>query len=70
MQAWQNKIAVVTGASRGIGRAVAVGLAQQGVRVVLVARGHAQLQETKHLIDEAGGIAWVLPADIGQPAAA
>ncbi len=69
MQAWQNKIAVVTGASRGIGRAVALGLAQQGVRVVLVARGHAQLQETKRLIDEAGGAAWVLPADISQPTA-
>lgn len=69
MQAWQDKIAVITGASRGIGRAVAVGLAQQGVRVVLVARGHTQLQATKHLIDQAGGAAWVLPTDIGQPAA-
>lgn len=69
MQPWQNKIAVVTGASRGIGRAIAVGLAQQGVRVVLVARGHAQLQETKQLIDTAGGAAWVLSADIGQPTA-
>lgn len=69
MQVWQNKIAVVTGASRGIGQAVAIGLAQQGVRVVLVARGHAQLQATKELIDEMGGAAWVLPADISQPAA-
>lgn len=69
MQPWHEKIAVVTGASRGIGRAVAVGLAQAGVRVVLVARGAMQLGTTKSLIDQAGGAAWAMPADIGQPAA-
>jgi len=69
MQSWQNKIVIVTGASRGIGRAVALGLAQQGVAVVLVARGHAPLQETAHLIAAAGGVAWAFPADISQPAA-
>jgi NAD(P)-dependent dehydrogenase (short-subunit alcohol dehydrogenase family) len=64
-----EKIAVVTGASRGIGRAVAVGLAQQGMRIVLVARGAEQLGITKDMIDQAGGAAWVLPAELGQPAA-
>lgn len=68
-ESWHEKVAVVTGASRGIGRTVAVGLAHQGVRVVLVARGAEQLQVTKTMIDEAGGAAWVLPADLGQPTA-
>lgn len=68
-EVWQEKVAVVTGASRGIGRAVAVSLARQGVPVVLVARGTAQLQVTKSLIDQVGGAAWVVPADLGQPAA-
>lgn len=66
-QPGQGKIAVVTGASRGIGRAVAVGLAQQGLRVVLVARGAEQLQITKSMIEQVGGAAWVLPAELGQP---
>ncbi|MBX3012817.1 MAG: SDR family oxidoreductase [Caldilineaceae bacterium] len=68
MQAWQGKIAVVTGASRGIGRAVAIGLAQQGVQVVLVARGVEQLQTTQAQIKAVGGTAWAVPADLGQPA--
>lgn len=64
-----NKVAVVTGASRGIGRAVAVGLAQAGVKVALVARGAAQLAVTQSLIEQAGGTALALPSDMGQPAA-
>ena len=69
MHQLNGKIAVVTGASRGIGQAVAVGLAQQGMQVALVARGVAQLQMTAALIEQSGGRALILPADIGQPAA-
>jgi NAD(P)-dependent dehydrogenase (short-subunit alcohol dehydrogenase family) len=68
-QPLKEKVAVVTGASRGIGRAVAVGLARQGLRVVLVARGAEQLQATKTMIDQQAGAAWAFPADIGQPSA-
>jgi NAD(P)-dependent dehydrogenase (short-subunit alcohol dehydrogenase family) len=60
---------VVTGASRGIGRAVAVGLAQQGAQVVLVARGVEQLRISAATIEQSSGKALVLPTDIGQPAA-
>ena len=69
MQPLNGKVAVVTGASRGIGRALALGLAQQGAQVVLVARGAEQLRVTAAAIDQRGGTALVLAADIGQPAA-
>lgn len=44
-----NKVAVVTGASTGIGRAVALGLLAAGYRVVLAARHQDALDETAHL---------------------
>ncbi len=69
MQRLNGKVAVVTGASRGIGRAVAIGLAQQGIQVALVARGAEQLQVTAATIAEQGGWAIVLPVDSSQPAA-
>jgi 3-oxoacyl-[acyl-carrier protein] reductase len=57
----QNKVAVVTGAGRGIGRAVAVELAKQGARVVLAARGRTELEETAKLIGQAAS---VIPTDV------
>ena len=50
-----TQTAVVTGASRGIGRAVAKGLAGQGVRVVAVARRRELLQELTREIEAGGG---------------
>ncbi|CAN5529611.1 3-oxoacyl-[acyl-carrier-protein] reductase [soil metagenome] len=69
MQQLNDKVAVITGASRGIGRAVAVGLAQRGAQVVLVARGVEQLYQTAAIIEQGGGKALVLPANLGEPAA-
>jgi NAD(P)-dependent dehydrogenase (short-subunit alcohol dehydrogenase family) len=57
--------ALVTGASRGLGAALARELARRGARVVLVAREPAPLEEVARSIREAGGEAYALPADVG-----
>lgn len=59
-----GKIAVVTGASRGIGRRVAARLGANGAAVALVARGQAGLEETAAEIHAKGGRADVFPADL------
>ncbi len=59
-----GKIAVVTGASRGVGRRIAVRLAVEGAVVALVARGTAGLEETAAEIAGKGGKAAVFPADL------
>jgi NAD(P)-dependent dehydrogenase (short-subunit alcohol dehydrogenase family) len=62
-----GKTALITGAGRGIGRAVALGLGAAGARVILLARTAAQLDETRALLRERGvptGRVSVLPADL------
>jgi NAD(P)-dependent dehydrogenase (short-subunit alcohol dehydrogenase family) len=60
-----NKVAVVTGASRGIGRAAALGLAAAGAHVIAVARTVGALEELDEEIKKAGGEAPTLvPLDI------
>jgi NAD(P)-dependent dehydrogenase (short-subunit alcohol dehydrogenase family) len=59
-----DKIAVVTGASRGIGRAVALELARAGAHVVALARTVGGLEELDDEIKAAGGSATLVPADI------
>lgn len=56
--------ALVTGASRGLGRAIAERLAQDGWQVALVARDTAKLNEVREAIQSAGGVATVHTADI------
>lgn len=56
--------ALITGAGRGIGRAIAVRLAQNGARVCLVARTEADLQETAALVRQAGGEASCVACDV------
>lgn len=63
-----GRIAVVTGAGRGIGRRIAVRLARSGARVALVARTHAQLVEAAREIEALPGEAIVIPADVGSAA--
>jgi len=60
-----KRVAVVTGASRGIGRAIAMRLARDGRHVVLVSRSEGPLSEVRAAIEEAGGSASVTPADVG-----
>ncbi len=60
----EGKVALVTGASRGLGKPVAKGMAATGAHVVLIARDSAKLEEVKTEIEEAGGKATVLAMDL------
>src|SRR5262245_23713775 len=60
-----GKTALVTGASRGLGAALARGLAREGARVLLVARGSEALGETAAAIRSEGGEAHAIAADLG-----
>lgn len=59
-----DKVVVITGASSGIGRAVARRVAQAGAVAILVARSVDKLEETKSEIEAAGGRAYVYPTDL------
>lgn len=59
-----GQLALVTGASRGIGAATAEALARQGAHVVLTARTAAGLEEVEERIHEAGGSATIAPLDL------
>lgn len=62
------RYALVTGASRGIGRAIAIQLAKDGYRVIINYKSnHEAARETLRLITEAGGTAELLPFDVSQP---
>jgi NAD(P)-dependent dehydrogenase (short-subunit alcohol dehydrogenase family) len=60
----EGKIAVVTGASRGIGRATAIGLAKQGAHIIALARTQGGLEELDDDIKTAGSTATLVPMDI------
>lgn len=55
---------MITGAGRGIGRAVAERFAAEGARVALLARSERELEETAEAVREAGGTAVVVPCDL------
>lgn len=63
-QPFAGKLALVTGASRGIGAATAEALAAAGAHVVLVARTAKSLEEVEERIHEAGGSATIAPVDL------
>ncbi len=66
---WLNeRVAVVTGASRGIGAATATVLAGAGAQVILAARDHEALEAVADRIRHDGGTARTVPTDVSKPA--
>src|SRR5689334_8451351 len=59
-----SQVVVITGASAGIGRAVARACGARGARIGLVARGRDGLEGAQRDVEEAGGQALVLPTDV------
>ncbi|HEV2859627.1 MAG TPA: SDR family NAD(P)-dependent oxidoreductase [Pyrinomonadaceae bacterium] len=63
---WQNTVVFLTGASSGIGRALALELGRRGARVGLLARRVEELMKVAEEVEAAGGKALALPADVRQ----
>jgi NAD(P)-dependent dehydrogenase (short-subunit alcohol dehydrogenase family) len=65
----QGKIILITGASRGIGAATAIALAEVGAHVILTARTTGGLEEVEEQIHKIGGTATIAPLDLVEPCA-
>src|ERR1041385_3854444 len=63
-----DKVALVTGAGSGIGKAAALLLAKQGAKVAALSRDEAELQKVMEEIAKQGGEGLVVAADVSQPA--
>jgi 2-hydroxycyclohexanecarboxyl-CoA dehydrogenase len=61
---FRDRTVLVTGASRGIGRSIALRFAEEGARVALVSRTVAELLQTASLVDKAGARTIAIPTDI------
>ena len=62
-----KQVAVVTGAGRGIGRAIALAYARAGASIVCSARSQVEIEETAALIRNEGGQASAFVADVNDP---
>jgi 3-oxoacyl-[acyl-carrier protein] reductase len=66
----KDKVAVVTGGSRGIGRAICFGLAAEGCHIALCARGEEGLREAESELQKKGVRVFAEPVDVTEPGAA
>jgi NAD(P)-dependent dehydrogenase (short-subunit alcohol dehydrogenase family) len=62
-----NRVCLVTGAGRGIGRSIAVAYAREGAKVAITARTAMELEEAAEAIHARGGTALIIPADLADP---
>ena len=63
----EGKVALVTGAGRGIGKAIAIGYAKEGASVVCAARTEKEIKKTARAIEFAGGEALAVKTDVTCP---
>ena len=62
----KDKVALITGAGRGLGKATAVAMAKEGASVAILSRTKSELEETAGTIEKTGGKVLVLPTDVAQ----
>lgn len=67
MKPFSGQLALVTGASKGIGAATAIALAKAGAHVILTARDTRALEAIEEAIHQAGGAATIAPLDLAEP---